>query len=228
MQSLGLALAVTDRDGLIASETFGHANLDAGTPVTRDVFRARLDRQDVHGRLAPAAPREGLVDLEEPVTRHLVVRGDLGARAVHAPPPAHAHERAHDRRRPELELALRRMGAARDRDRGSWQPLPLFERGLPRARLRRRGRDGEAVLGRGVAAHPGTARFRPPTPRSPTKAGLGWRSATSLYDDRPARRGDPWVPAAWLETGTGDGALAGTMEDLAAFVRALLNGGRAT
>ena len=47
-----------------------------------------------------------------------------------------------------------------------------------------------------------------------------------LYDDRPARRGDPWVPAAWLETGTGDGALAGTMEDLAAFVRALLNGGR--
>ena len=39
MQSLpGLALAVTDRDGLIASETFGHANLDAGTPVTSETY----------------------------------------------------------------------------------------------------------------------------------------------------------------------------------------------
>ncbi len=45
------------------------------------------------------------------------------------------------------------------------------------------------------------------------------------YDDRPARRTDPWEPAPWLETGTGDGSLAGTMEDLAAFLRALLDEG---
>ena len=46
-----------------------------------------------------------------------------------------------------------------------------------------------------------------------------------LFDDRPARRDDPWVPATWLETGTGDGSQAGTVDDLAAFLRALLNRG---
>jgi len=34
------------------------------------------------------------------------------------------------------------------------------------------------------------------------------------------------VPATWLETGTGDGSLAGTVDDLAGFLRALLNRGR--
>ena len=33
------------------------------------------------------------------------------------------------------------------------------------------------------------------------------------------------MPAPWLETATGDGAQAATIEDLAAFLRALLNGG---
>jgi hypothetical protein len=46
------------------------------------------------------------------------------------------------------------------------------------------------------------------------------------YDDRPHRRDDPWVPAPWLETSTADGSLAGTADDLAVFLRTLLNRGR--
>ncbi len=45
------------------------------------------------------------------------------------------------------------------------------------------------------------------------------------YDDRPARRQDPMVPAPWVETTTGDGAPATTAEDLATFMRVFLNGG---
>ena len=36
------------------------------------------------------------------------------------------------------------------------------------------------------------------------------------------------MPATWLETGTGDGSQAGTVEDLAAFLRVLLNYGEGT
>jgi D-alanyl-D-alanine carboxypeptidase len=48
----------------------------------------------------------------------------------------------------------------------------------------------------------------------------------SLYDDRPAHRSYPLVPATWLETATGDGSLAATAADMATYVRMLLNRGQ--
>ncbi len=48
----------------------------------------------------------------------------------------------------------------------------------------------------------------------------------AFYDDRPRRRADPLAPATWLETDTGDGCLATTAADLAAYLRMLLNHGR--
>ncbi len=47
-----------------------------------------------------------------------------------------------------------------------------------------------------------------------------------LYDDRPFHRDLPLAPALWLETGTGDGSIASTPADMAAYVRLLLNWGR--
>lgn len=46
-----------------------------------------------------------------------------------------------------------------------------------------------------------------------------------LYDDRPYHRSLPLAPAPWLETGTGDGSIASTAADMAAYVRLLLNRG---
>ncbi|MGH3115590.1 MAG: serine hydrolase domain-containing protein, partial [Gaiellales bacterium] len=46
------------------------------------------------------------------------------------------------------------------------------------------------------------------------------------YDDRPARRLDPMVPATWVETGTADGSIAASAEELAVFLRMLLKGGQ--
>jgi CubicO group peptidase (beta-lactamase class C family) len=45
-----------------------------------------------------------------------------------------------------------------------------------------------------------------------------------LHDDRTPEPDDPLYPAPWLETGTGDGSLAGSAGDLAAFARFLLAG----
>ncbi len=46
-----------------------------------------------------------------------------------------------------------------------------------------------------------------------------------LYDDRPPHPSYPLVPATWLETASADGSIASTAEDMAAYVRMLLNRG---
>src|SRR2546428_105431 len=46
-----------------------------------------------------------------------------------------------------------------------------------------------------------------------------------LFDDRPAHPSHPRVPGTWVEYGAGDGCIAATPADLAAYVRMLLNRG---
>jgi len=46
-----------------------------------------------------------------------------------------------------------------------------------------------------------------------------------FYDDRPLPAGAPLAPAPWFESGTADGAIASTAEDMCAYLRALLNRG---
>jgi len=52
------------------------------------------------------------------------------------------------------------------------------------------------------------------------------RGYAHLYDDRPPHSSHPLVPAAWLEFSSADGAISSTGEDMAKFVRMLLNRGR--
>jgi len=47
-----------------------------------------------------------------------------------------------------------------------------------------------------------------------------------LFDDRPSHPTHPLVPATWLEYAAGDGSIASNAEDMAAYVRMLLNNGR--
>ena len=46
------------------------------------------------------------------------------------------------------------------------------------------------------------------------------------YDDRPLPRDRPLAPATWLEYGAGDGSIASTPADMAAYLRMLMNRGR--
>ena len=79
----GLAVAVTDRNGLVASEAFGLASLEAGEPVTRETYFE-------HGSIGKTFTavivlqlgEEGQLDLDEPLTRYLPW---FEVRSEHAP-----------------------------------------------------------------------------------------------------------------------------------------------
>lgn len=226
----GLALAVTDRETLVASQTFGHANLDAGTPVTRETYFE-------HGSIGKAFTavvllqlrEDGLVDLDEPVTSYLPwfeVRSEHGPITIH-------HLLTHS-----SGLMIGADMSANSRF-DVWA-LRETETGSPPGTRYLYSNVGYRVLGFVVEAVTGlpyaevlrrrilhplglTATDPAITSEGRHRLAIGYER---LHDDRPARRIDPWVPATWLETGTGDGSIAGTMDDLAAVLRALLNRGR--
>jgi D-alanyl-D-alanine carboxypeptidase len=225
----GLAVTVTDRDGVVVSEGFGHADLAAGTPVTRETrFQHGSIGKSFTAVLLLQLREQGLVDLDAPVTDYLPW---FEVRTAHRPPTLH-------------DLLTHTSGLMIGADVSSDSRYDVWalresETGFaPGSRFlysnvgyRTLGFVVEAVAGR---PYPEAVRQRilEPLGLSSTDAAITnetrLRQAVGyarLHDDRPAQRSDPWVPAPWFETGTGDGALAGTMDDLAGFLRALLNGG---
>jgi CubicO group peptidase (beta-lactamase class C family) len=225
----GLAVAVTDREGLAASETFGLANLDAGTPVTTGTyFQHGSIGKTFTAVLLLQLQEQGLVDLEDPVTRYLPwfeVRSEHGPIAIH-------HVLTHS--------SGLMVGADMSSDsRFDVWALRDTETGFAPGSRYLYSNVGYRALGfvvEEVAGKPYAEvvreRILDPLGLAGTDAAITNEGRHRLaigyerrYDDRPARRSDPWVPAPWLETGTGDGSLAGTVDDLAAFLRALLNRG---
>lgn len=55
------------------------------------------------------------------------------------------------------------------------------------------------------------------------KLAIGYQN---IYDDRPYNSKYPLAPTTWLETNTADGCIASNAEDMAKYVRMLLNGGQ--
>ena len=226
----GLALAVTDRDGIVASEGFGHADLAARTPVTRGTYFEHGSIGKTFTAVLLLQLREqGLLDLEAPVTRYLPWF-EVGSE--HAPITIH-HLLTHssglaigadtsaDSRFDVWALRETEVGFAPG-DRFLYSNVGFRTLGFVVEELAGMPY-GEAVRSRilePLDLHATDARIANDGRR---RLAVGYER---LHDDRPARRDDPWVPATWLETGTGDGSLAGTMEDLAGFMRSLLNRGR--
>jgi len=83
----GFAVAVTDRDRLVASEVFGYANLDARTPVSRGTyFELGSIGKTFTAVVFLQLREEGLIGLDEPVTSYLPW---FEARSGHAPITIH-------------------------------------------------------------------------------------------------------------------------------------------
>jgi D-alanyl-D-alanine carboxypeptidase len=225
----GFAAAVTDRERLLASETFGYANLDARTPVSRDTrFEFGSIGKTFTSVLLLQLREEGLVDLDAPVTRYLPW---FEVRSEHAPITIH-HLLTHS-----SGLMVGADPSANSRF-DVWALRDTVV-GFPPGARYLYSNVGYRTLGFVVEEltgmpYPEALRRRILEPlgldaTDPALTNEGrHRLAIAyerLHDDRPARRTDPWVPAPWLETGTGDGSLAGTVEDLAIFLRALLTRG---
>lgn len=225
----GLAVAVTDRDGLVASEPFGLANLDAGLPVTRETgFEFGSIGKVFTTVIVMQLREEGVVELDAPLTRYLPW---FEARSEHAPVTIR-HVLTHS--------SGLMMGADLSANsRYDVWSLRNSEVGFAPGSRYLYSNVAFQALGFAVEEVAGAryadvlrTRVLEPLGLDATDAELTAESRPRLavpyermVDDRPARRTDRWVPAPWLDTGTGDGSQAGPVEDLATFLRMLLNGG---
>jgi D-alanyl-D-alanine carboxypeptidase len=225
----GLCVAVTDRDRLIASEAFGHANLDAGIPVGRDTYFEFGSIGKVFTALLVLQLREeGLIELDEPLASYLPW---FEVRSEHEPITIR-HVLTHS-------SGLMVGADLSSNSRYDVWALRKSDVGFPPGSRYFYSNIAYQAVGFVVEELTGTRYSEALRIRILDPLGLRavdpqitnegrHRLAVAYerrYDDRPARRTDPWVPAPWLETGTGDGSQAGTMEDLSAFLRVLLNDG---
>ena len=226
----GLSVAVTDRNGIVSSESFGLADLAARTPVTGETyFELGSIGKTFTAITALQLREEGRLDLDEPLTRYLPW---FEVRSEHAPITIR-HLLTHTS---GLMVGADQSSSSRYDVWALRETEVGFEPGsrylYSNVGYRALGFVLEDVTG---MPYPEVVRTRilellgleATDPEIATEGRHRLAVAYErLYDDRPSRRGDPWVPAPWLETATGDGCLAGTMEDLAGFLRALLNGAK--
>lgn len=224
----GLALAVTDRAGLLAERSYGLADLAAGAPVTPQTwFQHGSIGKSFTAIVTLQLVDEGVLDLHAPVTQYLpwfAVGGGQAPITLHhllthtAGLPA-GSDLSPDQR--YENWALREVPAA-----------------PPGARMRY-SNVGYRVLGQALERVTGqsyrelvTHRILQPLRMRDTSAVIdnstrGRQAIPYLdyFNDRPWRPAHGFAPAPWFETNSADGSLVGTAADLATYLRMLLNGG---
>jgi CubicO group peptidase (beta-lactamase class C family) len=224
----GLALAITDRDGLLGTRNYGFADLGALTAVDDDtLFEIGSIGKSFTAICLLQLADEGIVDLDAPVTDYLpwfAVRSQYALISIH-------HLLTHTAGiiggsdfslDPRFEVwSLRDSDAAPPGERCRYSNVGYKALGLlleavtdkPYAEIVR-----ERVLDPLEMTHSaGTITYD-----QRRRLAVGY---VPFYDDRPWRPAHGVAPATWLETNTGDGCLSATAADLAIFLRMLLNEG---
>jgi CubicO group peptidase (beta-lactamase class C family) len=224
----GIALAVTDRSGLLQAGVYGSSDARSRDPLTNaTLFPIGSISKAFTAVLLLQLQDEGRFDPRLPVARYLPWFRTAGQASL----TAH-------------QLLTHTADIPRDRDdipSGPYQAFALRER--PPGNTRDRfwySNVGYQVLGQVAEAIGGQplprllhARVLDPLAMSmsePAITGdLRLRMAVGhvpQFDDRPAPPLGPLVPATWIDYGSGDGGVAATASDLAAFARLLLNRGQ--
>ena len=228
----GLALALTDRERTLRVATYGFADLAAGTPVTPDTLFEIGSIGKSFTSLALLREHEaGNLDLQAPVARYLPwfeVRSAFPPITVHHLLSHTAGIIAGTDPTPGVEYqvwALRETEAATAPGTSfHYSNVGYKALGLVLERLTGQGY-GDAIRSRVLTPLGMTASEPAITNALRPRLAVGY---ASLYDDRPAHPSHPLVPATWLETESGDGSIASTPEEMAVYLRMLLNRGRGT
>jgi D-alanyl-D-alanine carboxypeptidase len=224
----GLALAITDRERVLARRNYGYADLAALEPIDDDtLFEFGSIGKSFTAICLLQLAEEGLLDLHAPVTTYLPW---FAVRSAYEPITIHhllthtagliqGSDFALDQR---YEVwALRNVEVAPPGQKARYSNVGYKLLGLIL----------EAIAGKPYGDLVAERIFAP----------LGMASAAAsitndlrrrlavgyvpFYDDRPWRPAHGFAPAPWLETNTADGCLSATAADLATYLRMLLNGG---
>ena len=224
----GLALAITDGNGLLANRNYGYADIAALAPVDDEtLFEFGSIGKSFTAICLLQLAEERVVNLDAPVTDSLPW---FAVRTEHAPITIH-HLLTHTAGiiggsdfslDPRFEVcALRETDAAPPGVRCHYSNVGYKALGLLL----------EAVTGKPYAE---IVQERILAPLEMTRSAsvithdLRRRLAVGyvpFYDDRPWRPAHGLAPATRLETNSGDGCLSATASDRAIYLRMLLNGG---
>ena len=226
----GVSLALTDRDRLLRVKTYGFANLDAKTPLTPAHLLEIGSITKSFTSIALLQLRdEGRFDPKAPVTAYLPWFSIESSFDPITPHDLMTHSAGLPRDRDDIVSSLYQAVALRDRVVGEapgghfrysnigYQVLSYMletlSGGKPYAEIiRARILD---PLGMTHTVPAITSEIRP-------RLAVGYESQ---YDDRPSSPDHPLFPGIWTEYGAGDGCIASTPADMAAYVRLLLNRG---
>ena len=225
----GMALAITSRDRLLHVATFGYADIKTKAPVTPEtLFEIGSISKSFTAMALMQLREQGKLDPQQPIEKVLpwfTVPTKFEPITVH-------------------HLLTHTSGIPRDRDMITGSPYQAagvreLWTGYPPGRRYAYSNIGYQILGylvEELAARPygDVIRERILMPAGMMKAdavithdtrkrmAVGYRR---FYDDRPAHESHPLVEATWLEYGGGDGSIAATPADLAAYARLILNRG---
>ncbi|CAN5601501.1 hypothetical protein BH23CHL2_BH23CHL2_21240 [soil metagenome] len=225
----GLSLAITSREGLIYQQTYGRASLETGDPVRPDhLFEFGSIGKSFTCIVLLQLVDEGRLVLDAPVTDYLPwfeVQSEfepitLDHLMTHSAGIIRGTDFPAD---PRYEVwALRETRAVSPPGRRfHYSNVGYKALGLVLERV-----TGQTYgdLVRTRILEPLGMTDTDPTITHETRRRLvtGYQP---FYDDRPWQRGHGHAPAAWFETNTADGCIAGTATDLASYLRMLMNGG---
>lgn len=225
-----LAMALTDRDGLVHLTTLGYADMQAQIPLEPEhQFAIGSIGKSFTAMAILQAHEAGLLDLNAPVVEYLPWFEVKSA----YPPIRLTHLLTHSSGLPRgIDFSpdpRSEIYAMRDQETG-FAPGAHFS--YSDAGYKLLGLVLEVVTGRPYAEvirekilDPLEMRNTFAVTTSELRPGMavGYRD---LYDDRPAHHSHPLVPAHWVETNSGDGCIVSTAEDMAKFARMLLNKGQ--
>lgn len=225
----GLAIAFTDREQTLATLSFGHADTGARRPILRDtlfeigsigksftsiVIQQLVDegRLDLHAPFTDYLPWFATQSPPAPITIHHLLSHTAGI-ITGTDFSAEPHYETHALRETPVtavpgshfhysNVGYKALGVMLERLLGQPYHDIITERIL-------------RPLGMDDSSATITNAIRP-------RLAVGCQP---LYNDRPVRRDSDSAPAPWLETNTGDGCIAATAEDMARYMRLLLNRG---
>jgi len=226
----GLAIGVTSRERILGCRYYGFSDVESRLPPTEEtLFEIGSISKSFASIVAMQLVDEGLLDLSRPVDEYLPW---LEAKWKGERFTMH-HLMSHTAGLPigseATPEATSEVWAVRDLELGC-PPGQFFHYssigykivGLVIEELTRK-RCADAIKER-VFAQLGMVQSR-----AVISADLGASLATPYEpfpDDRPVRRGTVMVRAPWLESDSADGSISSNAQEMAAYLRMLLSGGR--